>query len=225
MPTDAPTDLPDDPSSEPVVPLPRPFFDRPATEVAPDLLGRRLRCALPTGTVELRLTEVEAYMGPDDPASHAFRGPTARNAVMFGPPGHAYVYFTYGMHYCLNLVCGPALHPGGVLLRAGEVTGGVEQARRRRPTSRRDHDLARGPARLAMALGVDRSQDGEDVVDGPVFRLLPGAPPAAELIRSGPRTGVSTAADTPWRFWIDGEPSVSPYRAHTPRRRSLGKTA
>lgn len=123
MPTDAPTDLPDDPSSEPVVPLPRPFFDRPATEVAPDLLGRRLRCALPTGTVELRLTEVEAYMGPDDPASHAFRGPTARNAVMFGPPGHAYVYFTYGMHYCLNLVCGPALHPGGVLLRAGEVTG------------------------------------------------------------------------------------------------------
>lgn len=104
-------------------PLPRSFFDRPASEVAPELLGRRLSCTLPTGTVELRLTEVEAYTGPDDPASHAFRGPTARNAVMFGPPGHAYVYFTYGMHYCLNLVCGPALHPGGVLLRAGEVTG------------------------------------------------------------------------------------------------------
>ncbi|MGF1426321.1 DNA-3-methyladenine glycosylase [Kitasatospora sp. LaBMicrA B282] len=210
-------------STDPV--LPRAFYDRPATEVAPDLLGRRLRCTLPTGTVELRLTEVEAYLGPDDPASHAFRGRTDRNAVMFGPPGHAYVYFTYGMHYCLNVVCGPALHAGGVLLRAGEVTEGTAFARRRRHTSRREHDLAQGPARLARALGVDRAQNGEDVVAGPVFRLLPGDPPPAELIRSGPRTGVSTAADTPWRFWIEGEPSVSPYRAHTPRRRSAGKTA
>ncbi|WP_442907024.1 DNA-3-methyladenine glycosylase [Kitasatospora sp. NBC_01250] len=221
MATDSSAEHPDDGPAA----LPRAFFDRPSTEVAPELLGRRLRCTLPTGTVELRLTEVEAYQGPDDPASHAFRGPTARNAVMFGPPGHAYVYFTYGMHYCLNLVCGPALHPGGVLLRAGEVTAGAELARTRRPTSRRDHDLAQGPARLAQALGVDRAQNGEDVIEGPVFRLLPGTPPPAALIRSGPRTGVSTAADTPWRFWIEGEPSVSPYRAHTPRRRPLGKTA
>jgi DNA-3-methyladenine glycosylase len=208
----------DDPSA----PLARDFFDRPSPEVAPDLLGRRLRCTLPGGTVELRLTEVEAYTGPDDPASHAYRGRTPRNAVMFGPPGHAYVYFTYGMHYCLNLVCGPRLHPGGVLLRAGEVVDGLTPARRRRAGSRRDQDLAQGPARLTVALGVDRSQDGEDLVDGPVFRLLHGAPPDPERIRSGPRTGVSTAADTPWRFWIDGDPTVSPYRAHTPRRRSPG---
>ncbi|WP_035841660.1 DNA-3-methyladenine glycosylase [Kitasatospora azatica] len=209
---------------DPAAPLPRGFFDRPSPEVAPDLLGRVLRCTLPAGSVELRLTEVEAYQGPDDPASHAYRGRTARNAVMFGPPGHAYVYFTYGMHFCLNLVCGPELHPGGVLLRAGEVTGGVALARSRRSTSRRDHDLAQGPARLALALGVDRAQDGEDVVDGPVFSLLPGTPPPAARIRTGPRTGVATAADTPWRFWIDGDPTVSPYRAHTPRRRSPSKT-
>jgi DNA-3-methyladenine glycosylase len=101
----------------------------------------------------------------------------------------------------------------------------VELARGRRTTTRRDHDLAQGPARLATALGVDRAQDGQDVVDGPVFRVLPGTPPPARLIRTGPRTGVATAADTPWRFWIDADPTVSPYRAHTPRRRSPGKTA
>ncbi|GAA1988817.1 DNA-3-methyladenine glycosylase [Kitasatospora viridis] len=201
-------------------PLPRAFFDRPSPEVAPELLGRTLRCTMPTGTVELRLTEVEAYTGPDDPASHAYRGRTERNAVMFGPPGHAYVYFTYGMHFCLNMVCGPALHPGGVLLRAGQVIAGAELAGKRRSTSRRPYDLAQGPARLAVALGIDRAQDGEDVVTGPVFRLLPGTPPAPALIRTGPRTGVSTAVDTPWRFWIDGDPTVSPYKAHTPRRRT-----
>ncbi|PYC74568.1 DNA-3-methyladenine glycosylase [Streptomyces tateyamensis] len=207
-------------TEDPAAALDRAFFDRPSPEVAPDLLGRLLRCTLPTGTVELRLTEVEAYTGPDDPASHAYRGRTARNAVMFGPPGHAYVYFTYGMHFCLNLVCGPALHPGGVLLRAGRVTEGIDSARRRRPGSRRDHDLAQGPARLTVALGVDRTQDGEDVVAGPVFRLLPGTPPAPGQIRTGPRTGVAAAADTPWRFWIEGDPTVSPYRAHAPRRRA-----
>ncbi|MFE9429265.1 DNA-3-methyladenine glycosylase [Kitasatospora sp. NPDC006697] len=203
-------------------PLPRTFYDRPAPEVAPDLLGRTLRCTLPEGTVELRITEVEAYTGPDDPASHAYRGRTARNAVMFGPPGHAYVYFTYGMHFCVNMVCGPALHPGGVLLRAGQVTGGADLAGKRRSSSRREHDLAQGPARLAVALGIDRAQDGEDVVAGPVLQLFTGTPPAPELIRSGPRTGVATGADTPWRFWIDGDPTVSPYRAHVPRRRRTG---
>ncbi|MDH6113524.1 DNA-3-methyladenine glycosylase [Kitasatospora sp. MAP12-15] len=200
-------------------PLPRAFFDRPAPIVAPELLGRLLRCTLPDGSVELRITEVEAYQGADDPASHSYRGQTARNAVMFGPPGHAYVYFTYGMHFCLNLVCGPGLAPGGVLLRAGQVTAGLELARRRRATSRGDADLAQGPARLAVALGVDRSQDGADL-DGPVLRVLNGTPPPAELIRSGPRTGVALGSRTPWRFWTADEPSVSPYRAHTPRRRS-----
>ncbi|MFI9271977.1 DNA-3-methyladenine glycosylase [Kitasatospora sp. NPDC052896] len=199
-------------------PLPHSFFARPAPEVAPDLLGRVLRCTLPAGTVELRLTEVEAYQGPDDPASHAHRGPTARNAVMFGPPGYAYVYFTYGMHFCVNLVCGPGGVPGAVLLRAGEVVAGLELARGRRTTSRRDTDLAQGPARLTTALGIDRSHDGADL-DGPVLRLFPGTPPPAERIRSGPRTGIAQAAETPWRFWTEGEPTVSPYRAHTPRRR------
>ncbi|GAA1239102.1 DNA-3-methyladenine glycosylase [Kitasatospora nipponensis] len=200
--------------------LPRSFFDRPSPEVAPDLLGRVLRCTLPAGTVELRLTEVEAYLGADDPASHAYRGRTPRNAVMFGPPGHAYVYFTYGMHYCLNVVCGPGTAAGGVLLRAGEVTAGADLARRRRATSRRDSDLAQGPARLAVALGVDRTQNGEDLVEGPVLRLLPGTPPGEALVRRGPRTGVATGAQTPWRFWTADDPTVSPYRAHTPRRRA-----
>ncbi len=206
------------PESEPADPLPHSFFARPAPVVAPDLLGRVLRCTLPAGTVELRLTEVEAYQGPDDPASHAYRGRTPRNAVMFGPPGHAYVYFTYGMHFCVNLVCGPDGSPGAVLLRAGEVTAGLELARERRSTSRRDCDLAQGPARLTVALGIDRAQDGADL-DGPVLRLLPGAPPPAALIRSGPRTGISVGTETPWRFWTEGEPSVSAFRAHVPRRR------
>ncbi|MDH6134312.1 DNA-3-methyladenine glycosylase [Kitasatospora sp. MAA4] len=197
-------------------PLPHAFFDRPAPLVAPELLGRVLSCTLPEGTVELRITEVEAYQG-DDPASHSYRGRTARNAAMFGPPGHAYVYFTYGMHFCVNLVCGPGLAPSGVLLRAGEITAGLELARKRRATSRTDSDLAQGPARLTVALGIDRAQDGVDL-HGPVLRLLPGSPPPTELVRSGPRTGVALGADTPWRFWTEGDPTVSPYRAHTPRR-------
>jgi DNA-3-methyladenine glycosylase len=207
------------------LPLTRDFFDRPVLRAAPDLLGRTLVCALPQGTVALRLSEVEAYDGPNDPGSHAYRGRTARNEVMFGGPGHVYVYFTYGMHYCMNLVCGPADTPSGVLLRAGEIIAGAEVARSRRPTARRDHELAQGPARLALALGVGRELNGADACpeDGTPdpFRLLAGAPPPPGLIRSGPRTGVSGAgATTPWRFWIEGDPTVSPYRPHAPRRRT-----
>ncbi|MCW2868977.1 DNA-3-methyladenine glycosylase [Actinacidiphila oryziradicis] len=205
-------------------PLDRAFFDRPVLKVAPDLLGRTLVRSTEEGPIALRLTEVEAYAGPADPGSHAYRGRTDRNAVMFGPPGHAYVYFTYGMWFCLNLVCGPEGDPSGVLLRGGDITVGADLARKRRPASRRLHDLAQGPARLATALGVDRAQNGADVCPADPatspFTILTGTPPAPEAIRSGPRTGVGGGgAAHPWRFWIDGDPTVSPYRAHAPRRR------
>jgi DNA-3-methyladenine glycosylase len=199
--------------------LPRSFFDRLAEEVAPDLLGCVLSRSTPEGVVSVRLTEVEAYAGPRDPASHAYRGPTKRNAVMFGPPGHAYVYFTYGMHFCMNLVCMGAGTAAAVLLRAGEVIEGRALASSRRPRSP-SRDLARGPARLCQALAIDRTLTGTDVCDpSSPLRMLPGSP--APGFRTGPRTGVSSAKDVPWRFWIDGDPSVSPYRLHTPRRRTV----
>ncbi len=203
-------------------PLRRAFFDRPVLDVAPDLLGRVLVRHTPDGPIEVRLTEVEAYAGPVDPGSHAYRGRTARNAVMFGPPGHTYVYFTYGMWHCMNLVCGPEGTASGVLLRAGEITAGAALARSRRASSRRDADLAQGPARLATALGVDRSLDGADVCGTPpgVFQILTGTPVDPAAVRNGPRTGVGGAgAEHPWRFWADGDPTVSPYRAHVPKRR------
>ncbi|MFG2480089.1 DNA-3-methyladenine glycosylase [Streptomyces fagopyri] len=204
-------------------PLTREFFDRPVLEVAPDLLGRVLVRATPDGPIELRLTEVEAYDGPDDPGSHAYRGRTARNGVMFGPPGHVYVYFTYGMWFCMNLVCGPAGRPSGVLLRAGEVIEGAELARKRRLSARNDKELAKGPARLATALGVDRSLDGADACapEGGPLTLLTGTPVGSDQVRNGPRTGVAGDGGVhPWRFWAANDPTVSPYRAHTPRRRS-----
>ncbi|MFE4613973.1 DNA-3-methyladenine glycosylase [Streptomyces niveus] len=204
-------------------PLPRHFFDRPVLEVAPDLLGRTLVRRTAEGTIELRLTEVEAYAGDIDPGSHAFRGRTARNDVMFGPPGHAYVYFTYGMWHCLNLVCGPVGRASGVLLRAGEVLSGAEQVRKRRVSARNDKELAKGPARLATGLAVDRALNGTDVCSGDdaPLSILMGTPPPSDLVRNGPRTGVGgDGAPHPWRYWIDGDPTVSPYRAHTPRRRT-----
>ncbi|MFC9343172.1 DNA-3-methyladenine glycosylase [Streptomyces sp. NPDC057020] len=205
-------------------PLPRTLFDRPVIEVAPDLLGRTLVRRSPEGLMELRLTEVEAYAGAIDPGSHAFRGRTARNAVMFGPPGHAYVYFTYGMWHCLNLVCGPEGEASGVLLRAGEILRGADLARPRRRSARNDRELAKGPARLATALDVALSLNGTDTCAGPdaPLSLLTGTPPSSEQIRSGPRTGVGgDGAPHPWRFWIDEDPTVSPYRPHTPRRHRL----
>ncbi|MFF1444282.1 DNA-3-methyladenine glycosylase [Streptomyces sp. NPDC058295] len=203
-------------------PLPRTFFDRPVLEVAQDLLGRHLVRTTPDGPIILRLTEVEAYDGPNDPGSHAYRGPTARNSVMFGPPGHVYVYFTYGMWHCMNLVCGPDGMAGAVLLRAGEIVEGAESARKRRLSARSDKELAKGPARLATALDVDRALDGTDACaagDTPL-RILTGTPVTSDQVRSGPRTGVSgDGAVHPWRYWIADDPTVSPYRAHVPRRR------
>ncbi|WP_128377970.1 DNA-3-methyladenine glycosylase [Streptomyces cavernae] len=203
-------------------PLPREFFDRPVQEVAPDLLGRLLVRSTPDGPIELRLTEVEAYDGANDPGSHAYRGRTARNGVMFGPPGHAYVYFTYGMWHCLNLVCGPEGIASGVLLRAGEITEGAELARKRRLSARYDKELAKGPARLATALDIDRALDGADVCapgEAPLA-IFSGTPTPSHQVLNGPRTGVAGEGGVhPWRYWIANDPTVSPYRAHVPRRR------
>jgi DNA-3-methyladenine glycosylase len=177
------------------------------------LLGCTIEADTPEGTVGVRLVEVEAYRGADDPASHSFRGRTTRNGVMFGPAGHLYVYFVYGMHFCANVSALDEGAAGAVLLRAGEVASDLTVARVRRPTARRDADLARGPARLASLLGLGREHNGVDVTDpaSPV-RLL-GAPPAdPALVRAGPRVGVAAAHDVAWRFWIDGSPAVSPYR-------------
>jgi DNA-3-methyladenine glycosylase len=163
----------------------------------------------------VRLTEVEAYGGPEDPGSHARHGLTARNASMFGPAGRAYVYFTYGMHWCLNLVTGPAGVASAVLLRAGEVVEGLDTARARAAASRRataDSQLASGPARLARCLAATRDIDGAPLP----LRLAPEPPPA---VVSGPRVGVAGAgAATPWRFWLEGDPTVSRYRPARPRR-------
>lgn len=181
-------------------------------EQAPRLLGAELR----HGDVAVRLTEVEAYDGANDPGSHAYRGMTRRNAVMFGAAGHLYCYFTYGMHVCCNVVCGPEGRASAVLLRAGEVIDGVEVARERRNGSS-DRDLARGPARLCQALGISLDHDGTDLARGPITLTL-DSPPAD--VSTGPRVGLRAAADRPWRFWITGERSVSAYRPAAPLRRS-----
>jgi len=167
--------------------------------------------------VEVRIAETEAYGGVgEDPASHAHRGQTARNASMFGPAGLCYIYFTYGMHYCANVVVGETGVAGAVLLRAGEVVGGVDIARGRRGSQVRDRDLARGPARLCVALGIERVDDGADLLSGEGIRLVEGQPVAAERIASGPRVGVRHAAQRQWRFWLSGDPHVSQYRAAAP---------
>lgn len=180
-------------------------------EVAPRLLGAVLR----HGEVAVRLTEVEAYAGPDDPGSHAYRGRTRRNAVMFGPAGRLYCYFTYGMHVCANVVVGDEGDPGAVLVRAGEVVSGLEVARSRRPGSS-DRDLARGPARLCRALGITLAHDGVDLASGAV-RLEPGE--RVGDVTTGPRVGLRKAPDRPWRFWETGAETVSTYRPAAPLRR------
>ena len=180
------------------------FLTGPVEEVAPRLLG----CVIECGDVAVRLTEVEAYGGPGDPGSHAYRGRTPRNTVMFGPPGRLYCYFTYGMHVCANVVVGETGTPSAVLLRAGEVVRGLPQARERRPGAV-DRDLARGPARLCNALGITLDDNDCDLTDGPV-RLRLGD--ATGTVLSGPRVGLRGAPDRGWRFWLEGERTVSAYR-------------
>jgi DNA-3-methyladenine glycosylase len=193
------------------------------TVAARTLLGSVLVADTEDGEVALRLVEVEAYRGADDPASHSYRGRTRRNAVMWGPAGHLYVYFVYGMHYCANVVCMADGVPGAVLLRAGEMLSDLEVARRRRPTARTDAELARGPARLAALLGLDRGRNGVDLTDpaSPV-RLTRGDPVPPHLISTGPRVGIAVAVDTPWRFWVTGSPAVSTYRLGGKRQRKAG---
>lgn len=166
------------------------------TAAARGLLGRRLRSEIGGVTCEVALTEVEAYGGPDDPASHGFAGRSRRNASMFGPPGTLYVYRSYGVHWCMNVVTGPAGEAAAVLLRAGVPVEGEEHMRRRRGHA--DH-LCDGPGRLAQALGVDGSRDGTSLLDGPV-RLL--GEPSPDPVVAGPRVGISRAVDRPWRFRI-----------------------
>jgi DNA-3-methyladenine glycosylase len=204
--------------------LTRAFFARPVLDVAPELLG----CTISHEGVTVRLTEVEAYDGANDPGSHAFRGQTRRTAVMFGEPGRLYVYFTYGMHWCANLVCGPAGSASAVLMRAGEVVEGLEMARSRREGVV-DRDLARGPARLAMTLALTGVQNGIDTTATPSSLFLRAAAPGpttspvenlsggrGPTVCTGGRVGVSgpggDAAVYPWRYWLEGEPTVSVYR-------------
>lgn len=194
------------------------WLEAPADEVvetARTLLGWTLRA----NGVTVRLTETEAYRGEGkDPASHAHRR-TPRSEVMFGPAGTAYIYQIYGMHRCLNVVCGAEGKAAAVLLRAGEVVDGLELARRRRPTARTARDLARGPGCLVQALGIGPEVNGASMIDGTLRLRPPLSPVAPGDIASGPRVGVTSAHDFPWRFWIEGDPTVTVYKRHLPRKR------
>jgi len=194
----------------------------PALDAAPALLGATLVSELPGGRVLVRITEVEAYEGHLDPASHAYRGQTKRNAVMFGEPGHLYCYFVYGMHWCANITCQQPGTAAAVLLRAAEIEEGEPVARARTRTSVPASKLASGPARLARSLGLTGEHTGLDLLaaDSPV-RLMSLGDPAGYA--AGPRVGVAAAAEHPWRFWLPGSATVSPYRAGGRRRTGAGR--
>jgi DNA-3-methyladenine glycosylase len=187
--------------------LPRSFYERDARDVAPELLNKIL--IAPDGRSG-RIVEVEAYCGAEDPAAHTFRGQTKRNATMFGEGGHMYVYFTYGMHWCANAVCGQPGEGVGVLIRALEPLEGIERMRASRPRAKRDTDLCSGPARLAQALSITGANDGADLVLGDQgFKILHDgtAPPA--MPAASPRIGISKAVEHPWRWHVPDHPHVS----------------
>jgi DNA-3-methyladenine glycosylase len=188
-------------------PLPRRFYARPSLEVARDLLGCLLVRREPGGIISARLVEVEAYE-EGDPASHSFRGPTARTEVMFGAPGHLYVYFTYGMHFCCNVVTGRPGEGSAVLLRAAEPVEGLPvMAHRRRTEDPRL--LCAGPGRLTQAFGIGRQDNGIDLVRGPGLLIARGEPVPESLVDRGPRIGIRVATDRPWRLSVVGSPYLS----------------
>ena len=195
--------------------LPRCFYDRDPVELAPLLLNKLLvlRGSADGPRRAVRIVEVEAYRGQLDPASHARRGPTARNATMFGRGGHLYVYFTYGMHWCANVVCWPAGRAGAVLLRALAPMVGVESMVAARGMVKAPRDVAGGPARLCQALGITGADGGADLTDpgAPLGILDDGTPPPPRPAVSG-RVGIRRATTNPWRWWVPGDPHVSPGR-------------
>lgn len=191
------------------------------------LLGATLR----SGPVAMRIVEVEAYGGDSagpwpDPAAHSARGRTARNAAMYGPPGHLYVYFSYGMHTCVNVTCGPDGTASGVLIRAGEITAGHDEARARRPAARTDADLAKGPGNVGSALGITMSDYGTPLFapNSPIHLELGPELTDPSAVAAGPRVGVSLEADRPWRLWLPSSPAVSTYR-RSPRAPRLDRPA
>lgn len=187
--------------------LSRAFFHRDPRVVGPELLNKVLACA--DGRAG-RIVEVEAYCGAFDPAAHTFRGKTKRNAVMFGPPGHMYVYFTYGMHWCCNTVCGDDGEGVGVLIRALEPIAGLERMREARPKVRRDRELCSGPARLTQAMGITGEQNGIDLVRAKEgYTVLDDGMPAPENVPGSARIGIREGTDLLWRWYVAGNPNVS----------------
>ncbi|WP_040494907.1 DNA-3-methyladenine glycosylase [Ilumatobacter nonamiensis] len=180
-------------------PVERDWFERDALAVAPDLLNKLLRVGSGHGVVSGRIVETEAYL-PDDPASHSFRGPTERNRVMFGAPGRLYVYLSYGIHRCANVVTGPEGSGQAVLIRAVVPVDGIDTMRERRVRS--DAELANGPGKLCQALGIDLADNGVDLVGGDRVTIADdGLPPPVDPL-TGPRIGISKAVDRPWRFRV-----------------------
>ncbi|MGJ9412209.1 DNA-3-methyladenine glycosylase [Aeromicrobium sp. CF4.19] len=186
-------------------------FDASPDEVAPQLLGAVLTVHSVEGPVAVRISEVEAYNGGTDPASHAWKGPTSRTRAMFGPSAHLYVYLSHGLHWCCNFVTGPTGTASGVLIRAGEVVQGVPLATSRRRPAVAFQKLASGPGNLTSALGISDADYGRPLVGSERLSLAFDSM-ASDRVASGPRVGVSRAADVPWRFWIEGDPTVTTYR-------------
>jgi len=187
-----------------VTDVPATFFARDPVVVGPELLGK----VLVRGHRRARIVEVEAYRGSGDPASHARNGPTPRSSTMFGPPGRWYVYFTYGMHWCANVVCGVDGEAAAVLLRAAEPLGGLAAMRRARPTARSDRDLCRGPARLCKAMGIDGTFDGQWATSGPLRLVDDGYEASASPLVSG-RIGIRHGEELPWRWGIPASEHLS----------------
>jgi DNA-3-methyladenine glycosylase len=198
------------------------FLARLAEEVAPKLLGAILSHETPEGTVSIAITETEAYSGTADPASHAYQGRTPRNAVMFGPAGHLYVYRSHGLHWCANIVTGTDGIASAVLIRAGRVIEGEDLARKRRGAKVESPRLARGPGNFCRALGITAEHNGTDLLTGASVALSEGEPAPAALIRVGPRVGVSRAHDWQHRFYLAGDPTVSAYRLSPRAKPSAG---